>query len=510
MPWPVQVMLADRLIASVNDHDVLVAKTRDMGVSWLAVALLLHQWLFEPASMLLMVSRNEAYVDDSGNPKSLFWKLDFMLRRLPSWMIPAHVRTHMHLRNLENGSVIDGESTTGDVARGDRRAVILLDEFAAVSPDRQRGVLASTSQSTHCRWLVSTFSEEPDAFEQKSRDGSCEVHRIGWWDHPAKSLGMVVRPDGTRTSPWYERECRRIGEPRQIARELDCDPQAGGARFFDPALVRRHADLHARPPLLTAAMVIDRARAELVRLDARPNGALRLWCPLSSDGSPAIAGPAAVGVDLSEGTGATPSVASVIDHATGEKIAELATPHERPERFAESVLALLRWMRRADDCLVCPERQGPGRTFIARLHELGFHRFWRAAGAKDDGWNPDKTSRREAYTLLAEALAKPTILNRSREALDEYAEVSFRSDGWIVHRLAMTGADPSGARYSHADRVTADALAVLARTQLSIGAPPRVHDPDSFAARFEARRAEFRRRLRNGEIDLPAGARIEA
>ncbi len=488
VPWGFQVDLLERMKAALNDHDVLVAKTRDMGVSWLAVMLFLHQWLFEPGTLLLMVSRNETYVDMRGNPKSLFWKLDYGLERLPSWMVPPFRRKRMQLRNLENGSVIDGESTTGDVARGDRRVAILLDEFAAVEPQKQVSVLASTSQSTNCRLIVSTFGEEQDAFERKSRDGSCEVHKVGWWLHPEKSDGMIERADGTRSSPWYERECARIGDQRQVARELDCDPQSSGSRFFEASMIRRVTAEHGVPPLEVGSLVHDKVTGEPIRFDAHRGGRLSLWFPRNAAGVVALPGRVGVGVDVSEGTGASPSVVSVIDGSTGRKVLEYADATIRPEALAVWLVALMRWLGRAHDSWVCPEAPGPGRTLMMRLQEMGFTRLWRDPGAKLPGFTPSKETRRAIYTDLLRAVASGAFRNHSLDALAEYGEVVYRPDGWIVHRASTGLVDPSGARASHADRVTADALAwmVVERTRGYAPEATKPH-PESFAHRYALR-----------------------
>lgn len=487
IPWKFQGGLINRFQRAINSHDVLVAKTRDMGVSWLAIALFLHQWLYEPGTLLLLVSRNEAYVDEKGNPKSLFWKLDFLLERLPSWMVPRFKRKKLQLHNLDNGSVIDGESTTGDVARGDRRVAILLDEFAAVEALKQASVLASTSQSTYCRLIVSTFGEEADSFEAKARDGSCEVHKVGWWNHPTKSIGMIKKQDGTLWSPWYAEQCRRIGDPRQIARELDCDSQASASRYFDPLTVKAHERAHSCPPFESGVLVHDPISAHPIRFENQPEGTIRLWVRRNGAGVPAIEGRLAVGVDIAEGTGATPSILSMVVVETGAKVLEYASANIRPEAFAALTVALLKWMEQDRIAILCPEAPGPGRTYIARLHELGFHRIWREAGGQNDGFYPNKDTRREIYSHLQRSIADGSFQNKSMQALSEYGDVVYRPDGWIVHRQSYSINDPSGARNSHADRVTADALALLARRDAPAYAAEKVVVPGSFGERYRDR-----------------------
>jgi phage terminase large subunit len=107
--------------------DLVIKKSRDMGASWMLLTVFEWFWHFKDGQSFLLVSRNEDYVDKTGNPKALFWKIDFTHKHLPNWMLPAITRTKLRLTNDDNGSTIDGESTTGDVARGDRRTAIGLD-----------------------------------------------------------------------------------------------------------------------------------------------------------------------------------------------------------------------------------------------------------------------------------------------------------------------------------------------------------------------------------------------
>ena len=87
-----------------SGHDVVIEKSRDMGASWLNVLVPLHQMQFDPMKSFLFVSRNESYVDEQGNPKSLFWKMDFLLKHQPKWLKPTSVmRKSMHLENNGNG-----------------------------------------------------------------------------------------------------------------------------------------------------------------------------------------------------------------------------------------------------------------------------------------------------------------------------------------------------------------------------------------------------------------------
>jgi len=50
-----------------------------------------------------LVSRVEDLVDKTDDPKSLFWKIDFIHKHLPKWLMPDFERQKMHLKKLVDG-----------------------------------------------------------------------------------------------------------------------------------------------------------------------------------------------------------------------------------------------------------------------------------------------------------------------------------------------------------------------------------------------------------------------
>lgn len=69
-------------------EDGVVEKSRDMGVSWLTVAISVWMWLFHEGVVVGFGSRKESYVDDTGNPASLFWKIRQFISLLPVELRP--------------------------------------------------------------------------------------------------------------------------------------------------------------------------------------------------------------------------------------------------------------------------------------------------------------------------------------------------------------------------------------------------------------------------------------
>ncbi len=128
--YPYQKRYIRRLLKCIDDgEDIFVDKTRQMGVSYVTLALLLWLWLFRPGFTALVGSRKQDLVDGrkggtiGSKDESLFAKLGYMLERLPPFLMPVGFEkrkhfTFMTLVNPENGSSITGESSNADFSRG--------------------------------------------------------------------------------------------------------------------------------------------------------------------------------------------------------------------------------------------------------------------------------------------------------------------------------------------------------------------------------------------------------
>jgi len=326
--------------AAIGDHDLVIEKSRDMGASWLCLAVFLWRWHFYDMQSFLLVSRKEELVDKAGDPKSLFWKIDFMLKHMPEWLRPRFVRQKLHLLNMDNGSTIDGESTTGDVARGDRRTAILLDEFASVENGYE--VLAATADATVCRIFNSTPKGTANAFYDVAHSPDIKKLRFHWSMHPEKGAGLYYDADGKMRSPWYDAECKRRVNPVEIAQELDIDYGGSVHRFFDETLLTRLERECVRPPARRGRLEYDYDTLQPLRFVEDKKGQLLLWAvPDAADRWPSDRA-YVVGVDVATGTDASNSCISVADARTGEKVAEFATGKLKPHELAREAVAICR------------------------------------------------------------------------------------------------------------------------------------------------------------------------
>jgi hypothetical protein len=495
-----------------SGEDFAMPKSRDMGASWMGLAVFEWYWHFRESLSFLLISRNEDYVDKRGNPKALFWKIDFIHENQPNWLLPSgrwlgwgdpH-RKLLHLGNADTKSVIDGESTTGDAGRGDRRTAMFIDEHAAFELNDGFRVLRATRDTTRCRGFNSTPQGANNGFYEVVHNTSARMIRLHWSKHPDKNRGLYTtengkvkllddfrgpvsvrkkgekdrrivmypdaypfRLDGRTRSPWYDGECARCVNEMEIAQELDIDFLGSDYQFFDPETIGELRKKYCRPPLLIGDLEFDPETCEPKRFVEHPKGKLWLWLTLDGHGRPAPDRRFVVGADVSAGTGASNSVDSVVDRGTGEKVAVWRDPNTRPNPFARQSIALAKWFGRA---LLVFDRSGPtGENFAKETVEKGYgHLYYRRRERKigrdvtdEPGVFLNPNARSSLLEDYRDALSEHRYINRSDSGMAECLQFVRCPDGSIEHSAAANSQDPSGARTAHGDEVIADALACL-------------------------------------------------
>lgn len=188
-----------------------VEKSRDMGLSWLTVAIGVTLSIFNDGVVIGYGSRKEEYVDKIGDPKSLFWKAREFTMLLPPEFRAGFSRgktdPHMRLNFPGSGSSLIGEA--GDnIGRGNRSSIYFVDESAFL--ERPALVEASLSQTTNCRIDVSTPNGMGNPFAEKVKSGKYDTFTFHWRDDPRKD------------DAWYENQCDKL-DPVTVAQEIDLD-----------------------------------------------------------------------------------------------------------------------------------------------------------------------------------------------------------------------------------------------------------------------------------------------
>lgn len=191
-----------------------VVKSRDMGLSWLTMALACVLAITRDDLVIGFGSRKEEYVDKIGSPKSLFHKGRMFVNLLPPELRGGFnlqsTAPHMRLMFPNTGSALVGEAGDG-IGRGDRASIYFVDEAAFL--ERPQLVEASLSQTTNCRIDVSTPNGPSNPFAEKVRSGKHDVFRFHWRDDPRKD------------DAWYAKQCEKL-DPVTVAQEIDINFEA--------------------------------------------------------------------------------------------------------------------------------------------------------------------------------------------------------------------------------------------------------------------------------------------
>lgn len=227
--YPFQKRLIRQIIQAIEtgwykneQADLFIDKTREMGVTYVMLGVLLWFWLTKPGFTALVGSRKEDLVDNrrggltGNNDSSLFAKLDYMIQRLPPFMVPKEFERRRHfpfmqLINPENGNVIEGESSTGDFGRGARKTVIFFDEFAFF--ENAYNAWGSTKATTNCRIVVTTPGSKPGKAKRLRHGDDGEIIKV-------IELPHTLHPD--KTAKWLAKQKEEMSEEdfnREIMRD---------------------------------------------------------------------------------------------------------------------------------------------------------------------------------------------------------------------------------------------------------------------------------------------------
>lgn len=200
-----------------KQEDGLTEKSRDMGATWLGVAVSVWLWLFHPGAAVGWGSLKAAYVDKRGDPKSIFEKIRMYVGYLPAFLLPEGLTpdrhlTHMNCVNPVNGATIIGE-IGDDIGRGGRTLVYFKDESAHY--ERADEIEASLGDNTNVQIDISSVNGEGNAFHKRRMTLPADsVFIFDWRDHPLK------------TQEWYDKRKAKyeaLGLAHIFAQEVDRD-----------------------------------------------------------------------------------------------------------------------------------------------------------------------------------------------------------------------------------------------------------------------------------------------
>ena len=484
-----------RMAAHLGRKHIIGDKSRDVGFTWMVLYLFLWRWLFYSLESFGVASRTEEYVDKAGSPDSHFWKLDFILRNLPSWLLPGGTnkqgpktwkRRKKQLVNNELQSDITGYATSGDIARGGRRLALLLDELAAYHYADGKGCWSAAAFATDCIFAVSTHQGTVGAFADACRTAATNPRLfehivIRWWEDPRKNKGLcyvdpekpeagmsewtVINRAGLMWSQWFEDKCVILHfDKREIAKELEGDPNASGSGFFSGPLLEFAKNLGCRPPIRVGRLLYDRETREPTKWIDDSNGNIKLWVDLVGDRPPQDS--YAAGCDVSAGYGSSPSVIAMGSMTLGCKVAEFVDAFRKPGFFAADMVAMGKWFHNAKLIWEC---KGPGGSYINKLIAVEWEYLYVYFRRDNEGglcekptahvgWNPDRESKKTLMEVFRDALGSGEYLERSESVIVECRDYRYGKDGGVEQAKSKETDDPTKAGTNHGDRVMASAM----------------------------------------------------
>ena len=487
--WPVQDEAIEQMLVAIKKgEDINFEKSRDMGASWLMLAFADWYFLFTESANIGAVSRKEELVDKQGNMDSLFEKIRYINNMLPNWMVPKIRDTYMFMNNLEIGSTIAGESTNSDVGRGGRKTFYIVDEAAAIR--NAEDVEHSLSQNTACQIWVSTPHGPNTQFHKRIKEKRGKLIQLAWWRHPEKAAHAYQTIDESGrvrwTSPWYEKQQAKFSK-KTIAQEIDMDHGQAGDMFFDYTELERHKQDHMTPPVLQGRLKWkgDLTHNEQVeRIQQMDNDAVmfiagkrkapwRFWVDLI-DGRLPQYWTYVFGIDISNGSGNSNSVISVMALEIGQIVAKFWDAHTSPEDLAMEAAIAGVWIGGLNPpAFVAWENNGPGGIFGRKfVTAFGYPRFYRQRqeGTKQAkksprwGWNSNNDRKEIVLGMYRDALSRDDLINPCQESLEEAADYIYEDGGQLIP--AVLREEASGGRKLHGDHVIADALCWLAKQEL--------------------------------------------
>ncbi len=505
--WCHQDTVIAEMVNGWGKEDFIGKKSREQGASWIMAALFVWALVFLKNQYLGFGSKDEDTADDPDDLGSFGAKIDYILSRLPHWMVrrgttkstdgvPVYRRnSSKHTWRVVglNGNSIKGFAATAGIARGGRFTVFFLDEAAFFPPGSDYEADANLQRVTDCAIWWSTPNGLNNAFCDKVHgENNATLLVLSFLDNPAHNKGKyrttagqlevldgepvegyAYELDGRERTFWLDRQWLRAGRDLLfLDQELYMNFGGSKGRPFPPVVIERNRKM-IRNPITTGMLRYDPEDVtDVTLMDWLPSTAYKfdLWRPVNCYGQVQIALPV-IGIDLSWGTSgdmSSNSVLSIWDNMDGEQVGELAVNHLPPKDFASLAMAVAYWLSPQGKTFLVWERNGPGAPFTDEIMRVGYsnvfydatgdadHKFYSSKGDKPGYWTK-KTSR--ALAPLESALSLGSICPRSQALLAECAEYEIDNRSRWIHPRSVNSRDSSALGEGHGDRAIAAAMA---------------------------------------------------
>ncbi len=227
-----QMGMLDLDDAEGAEGDGVISKSRDMGATWCLCALALWGWLFMYPWQVRLISWRGDEVD-ANNTDSMFYKIRFMLVRLPAWQLP---QGFLWDDNVHQGEIINpvndnglvGQTSTSRAMSGSRATWLIYDEGAKNKYLEESW--SSTSNVAEHRTVSSSEHLEYNTFHHRlshridiKPEEQPQVLELDYWLHP------------DHDDRWKQRQQARMASiPGSFEREVLRNPRANSPTIVYP------------------------------------------------------------------------------------------------------------------------------------------------------------------------------------------------------------------------------------------------------------------------------------
>jgi len=366
--WPAQAKVIPQLLNSLLS---ILIKARQLGLTWLVAALSLWLSMRHPLHLIVVISATEDHAIE------FLDRVYFIMDRLPDWMLPKvkvrnkQILTFSHKAGTE--ATIKSLPTTEMGAESKTPNMLVIDEahmirgvetiYTSSLPgiEQAGGQIIVIANSVKNRpgwpWVRDTYI----AARKKEND----FNRIflPYQAHPGRPADFKARMLRSGMTPEDFSEHYPETETEALSSSF--------AGFFGQALVRHQSTRKG----VTGNLVEDPHTKE-ISFEPSDHGILEVWrwpyYLLDTHDGLKWSDRYAVGGDVSEGLGASYSVAYVVDRLHDEIVARMRSNRIDAYKWGDLTDLLSRWYDRA---LTCVEVTGAGQTTVKRLVELKANQY---------------------------------------------------------------------------------------------------------------------------------------
>lgn len=203
-----------------DNENIIVLKSRQLGISTLAAGYSLWLMLFHKDKNILALATTQA------TARNLVTKVIFMYDQLPKWLQLRYVEKNKLSLRLANGSKVQAKSSNSDAARSEAVSLLLIDEAAFIDNIEETYTAAQQTLATGGQCMaLSTPNGVGNWFHR-----TWEKAEMGENSFTPVRLPWTVHPE--RGQQWRDQQDADLG-PRMASQECDASFLTSGDTVFE-------------------------------------------------------------------------------------------------------------------------------------------------------------------------------------------------------------------------------------------------------------------------------------